>query len=118
MFEPFVSAGSALGAWYLQGQAKVELPVDTEEADRAFVYNLYLGRDTSQAPTTWTLGVELNGENRELSLTPQVRKGLTGTGAIAASIGAMVPLTEREGRGVKWVGYLLWEYLEPWRARK
>ena len=118
IFEPFVSAGTMLRDWYLQGQVKVELPVDRAKADRAFVYNAYLGRDTSLAPTTWTLGVELNGENHEVSLTPQVRKGLTGTGALAASVGAMVPLNEREERGVRWVGYLLWEYLEPWRARK
>lgn len=116
--EPFVSAGATFFGWYLQGQVKVELPFDRRKADRAFVYNSYVGRDTSQAPDTWTLGVELNGENRELSLTPQVRKGLTGTGALAASIGAMVPLNEREERGVRWVGYLLWEYLEPWRARR
>ena len=118
IFEPFVSAGTIMGDWYLQGQVKIELPVDRDHADRAFVYNAYLGRDTSQAPTTWTLGVEFNGENREVSLTPQVRKGLTGTGALAASFGAMVPLNYREERGVRWVGYLLWEYLEPWRARK
>ena len=31
-------------------------------ADRAIVYNAYVGRDTSAAPNTWTLGVELNGE--------------------------------------------------------
>lgn len=118
VFEPFISAGAMLGDWYLQGQVKVELPVDRKKADRAFVYNAYLGRDTSQAPNTWTLGVELNGENHEISLTPQVRKGLTGTGALAASIGAMVPLNEREERGVRWVGYLLWEFLEPLRARR
>ena len=104
--------------WYLQTQVKVELPVDTEKAERAFVYNAYLGRDTSMAPTTWTLGVELNGEDHEVSLTPQVRKGLTGTGALAMSIGAMVPINKREERGVRWVGYLLWEFLEPLRARK
>ena len=44
-------------------------------------------------------------------MTPQVRKGLTGTGALAASIGVMLPLNEREEQGVRWVGYLLWEYL-------
>ena len=118
VFEPFISAGAMLRDWYLQGQVKVELPVDREKADRAFVYNAYLGRDTSQAPNTWTLGVELNGEDNDISLTPQVRKGLTGTGALAASIGAMVPLNEREERGVRWVGYLLWEFLEPLRARR
>jgi hypothetical protein len=118
IFEPFISAGAMLRDWYLQTQVKVELPVDLEKAERAFIYNAYLGRDTSMAPSTWTLGVELNGENHEVSLTPQVRKGLTGTGALAMSIGAMVPINEREERGVRWVGYLLWEYLEPLRARK
>jgi hypothetical protein len=118
IFEPFVSAGAMVRDWYFQGQVKIELPVDRSTADRAFVYNAYVGRDTGMAPNTWTLGVELNGENDEISLTPQVRKGLTGTGALAASVGAMVPLNQREERGVRWVGYLLWEYLEPLRARK
>lgn len=118
VFEPFISAGTMLGNWYLQGQFKVELPVDRAKADRAVVYNAYLGRDTNAAPTTWTIGIELNGENHELDLTPQIRKGLTGTGALAASVGVMLPLNEREERGIRWVGYLLWEYLEPWRARK
>ena len=117
-FEPFISAGAMLRDWYLQTQLKVELPFDPAKAERAFVYNAYLGRDTSMAPNTWTIGVELNGENHEVSLTPQVRKGLTGTGALAMSIGAMLPVNEREERGVRWVGYLLWEFLEPLRARK
>jgi hypothetical protein len=116
--EPFISAGMILRDWYVQTQLKVELPADRAMADRAIVYNAYLGRDTGMAPTTLTLGVELNGENRELALTPQVRKGLTGTGALAASIGVMLPLNKRHERPVTWVGYLLWEYLEPWRARK
>ena len=63
IFEPFVSAGTMLSEWYLQGEVKFELPIDRVKADRAFVYNAYLGRDTSQSPQTWTLGVEFNGEN-------------------------------------------------------
>ncbi|MDO8679315.1 MAG: hypothetical protein Q7R30_12230 [Acidobacteriota bacterium] len=117
IFEPFVTAGAMLRDWYVQAQAKVELPVDLVKAGRAYIYNLYLGRDTSAAPNTWTFGVELNGENRELAVTPQVRKGLTRTGALAGSLGVMIPLNEREAQGVRWVGYLLWEYLEPVRAR-
>lgn len=118
VFEPYVAAGAMLRDWYLQAQAKVELPVDLVKASRAFVYNLYLGRDASAAPDTWTFGVELNGEDRELALTPQIRKGLTRTGALAGSLGVMIPLNERDEQGVRWVGYLLWEYLEPVRARK
>ena len=127
IFEPFVSAGAMLRDWYLQTEIKVELPADRIRADRAFVYNAYVGRDTSAAPNTWTLGVELNGEvtfpllelsRRDVALTPQVRKGLTGTGALAASLGVMLPLNNRESQGVRWVGYLLWEYLEPLRAKQ
>ena len=66
VFEPYISAGTMLRDWYLQTQLKVELPIDRAKADRAFVYNAYLGRDTSAAPNTWTIGVELNGENHEL----------------------------------------------------
>ena len=118
IFEPFLSAGAVLRDWYLQVETKVELPVDLEKASRTFVYNLYIGRDTSLAPNTWTLGIELNGEDHLVAVTPQVRKGLTGTGALAASFGVTLPFNEREEQGVRWVGYLLWEYLEPIRARK
>ena len=125
--EPYVSAGMMIRNWYVQTQLKAEFPVDRLRASRAVVYNAYVGRDTGAAPNTWTIGVELNGEiemplqgttSQVVALTPQVRKGLTGTGALAASVGMMVPLNKREEQGVRWVGYLLWEYLEPLRARK
>jgi hypothetical protein len=118
VFEPYLAAGAVAGSFYLQAQTKLELPGDRAKADRAFVYNLYAGRDTSGSPDTWTLGVELNGENKELALTPQVRKGLTKTGALGAAIGVQLPLTDRHERGTSVVGYLLWEYLEPVRARQ
>jgi hypothetical protein len=127
MFEPFISAGAMLRDWYLQSQLKVELPADRARGDRAFAYNAYIGRDTTAAPNTWTIGLELNGEvefpqlgvtTNLVALTPQVRKGLTGTGALAAAAGVMVPINKRDAQGVRWVGYLLWEYLEPWRSRR
>lgn len=117
VFEPYLAAGTLWRGTYIQGQAKVEMPANTAKADRAFVYNLYAGRDTSIAPDTWTLGVELNGEDGALALTPQARKGLTRTGALGAAIGVRVPLTERREQGTRLVGYLLWEYLEPVRSR-
>lgn len=117
VFEPYLAAGAVIGGTYLQAHAKVELPADADRGDRAFVYNLYAGRDTSNAPNTWTLGIEVNGENGELALTPQVRKGLTRTGALGAAIGPRVPITARREHGTRLVSYLLWEYLEPVRAR-
>jgi hypothetical protein len=127
IYEPFISAGAMFGNWYLQSEIKVELPADITKADRTVVYNTYVGRDTSAAPNTWTLGLELNYEgelpetgpdNHAFALTPQVRKGITGTGALAASFGVTLPLNKREQQGIKWVGYLLWEYLEPLRAAR
>ena len=127
VFEPFISAGALMRDWYLQTELKAEIPADRLRASRAMIYNAYLGRDTGAAPDTWTVGVELNGEvvdrllgvtTHTLALVPQVRKGLTGTGALAASIGIGVPLNRRDAQGVRWLGYLLWEYLEPWRAKK
>ena len=103
---------------YVQAQAKVELPADTQKADRAFVYNLYAGRDTSTSPDTWTIGVELNGENDEVALTPQVRKGLTKTGALGARVRRARAAQRAAEQGTRFVGYLLWEYLEPVRARR
>jgi hypothetical protein len=117
VFEPFLAAGTIWRNVYLQTQAKVELPADAAKAECAFAYNLYVGRDASAAPTTWTIGLEVNGENTELALTPQVRKGLTKTGALGAAIGVRLPVNERREQGTRIVGYLLWEYLDPVRAR-
>lgn len=116
--EPYLAFGTMVGSAYLQAQAKIEIPADRAKADRAFVYHFYTGRDTSLSPNTWTYGVEISGENDELALTPQIRKGLTRTGALGAAVGVRVPVTERHEQGTGLVGYLLWEYLEPVRARR
>lgn len=115
VFEPYLAAGLGRNGTYLQSQLKLEVPV---EGSRALVYNTYVGRDLGETPDTWTIGLELNGENRELALTPQIRKGLTRTGALAAAFGARLPLTNRREREMQWTGYLLWEYLEPVRAAR
>lgn len=116
--EPFVNLGRMVRDWYVQAQLKPILSANTVRRRHHLAYNAYVGRDTSGAPDTWTLGVELNGYDYGVAVTPQVRKGLTGTGALAASAGVMLPINRREEQGVRWVGYLLWEYLEPLRARR
>lgn len=118
VFEPYLALGTILGGNYVQGQFKLELPSSNSFRTRETVYNVYVGRDTSVFPNTWTLGIELNGENKELWVTPQIRKGLTRTGALGAAFGVRVPLTERDEHGIAFVGYLLWEYLEPVFSRR
>jgi hypothetical protein len=113
VFEPYAAFATVVHNHYLQAQLKFELPSTNTWDDSETVYNLYVGRDTSIYPNTWTLGLELNGVNSDVALTPQIRKGLTRTGALAASFGVRLPLNNRNEQGIQWVGYLLWEYLEP-----
>jgi len=118
VFEPYLAFGTIVAGNYVQGQFKLELPSSSSFRTRETIYNAYVGRDTSVFPNTWTLGIELNGENKELWVTPQIRKGLTRTGALGGAFGVRVPLTERDEHGVAFVGYLLWEYLEPVFSRR
>jgi hypothetical protein len=118
VYEPYLAVATVVGGTYLQGQFKVEFPSASTFRSRETIYNAYVGRDTSVFPNTWTIGVELNGENRELWLTPQIRKGLTKTGALGGAFGVRVPLTERNEHRIAFVGYFLWEYLEPAFARR
>ena len=118
VFEPYLAFGTTVGDLYLQTQLKVESPASDPVSDAEIGYNVYLGFDVSDLLTTWTVGLELNGENRDLALTPQLRKGLTRTGAIAVAGGVQIPLTNRDVRWARWVGYFLWEYLDPVFAEK
>ena len=54
-----------------------------------------------------------------LGLNPEyIRKGLSKSGALAGAFGVRLPINKRDEQGVKWVGYLLWEYLEPVLSRR
>lgn len=113
LFEPYVALATMAGDTYVQAQLKLELPRRASWRRPEVLYSVYLGRDTSIFPDTWTLGAEFTAENYDLAVTPQIRKGLTRTGALAAAFGVRLPLTHREDQGVRYVGYLLWEYREP-----
>ena len=118
LYEPYVALATTAGSSYVQAQFKLEIPKGDSWRHRELIYSVYWGRDTSIFPDTWTYGVEFNGENRELALTPQIRKGLTRTGALGAAFGVRLPLNERHDQGIRYVGYLLWEYREPVRAAR
>jgi hypothetical protein len=117
-FEPYLATASVWGTTYLQTQFKLELPKAAPWKDKLGVYRAYIGRDLNLSPRGWTLGIELTGENRDVALTPQVRKGLSKTGAIAGAVGVSLPLNHRDEQGVTWAAFLLWEYLEkPYFSR-
>jgi mono/diheme cytochrome c family protein len=117
VFEPFLAAGVGLGLNIVQGNIKYEFPTADPWGDAEFVYNTYFGRTLDTRPSAWTLAVELNGVQKDLAFTPQVRKALTRTGALAAAGGVQIPLNNRSDQPVRYVGYVLWEYLDPVRPR-
>ena len=116
--EPYLAFGTTILDVYAQTHVKLELPARRPWAARDLVYNVYPGRDLSQTGNTWTLGIELNGVDDHVAVTPQVRKGLTRTGALAVAAGVRLPVNQRDTHQMRWVGYLLWEYLEPVRAAR
>ena len=119
VFEPYLATATVIGSQtYVQAQLKLEFPRTEPWRDRTTVYNIYLGHDAKLLPSTLTYGVELNGENDEVAFTPQLRKGLSKSGALAGAFGVRIPINKRDEQGVKWVGYLLWEYLEPVLSRR
>ena len=118
VFEPYLAFGTRVRDVYLQTQVKVELPAGDPVSAAKLDYNVFVGRDLTETLDTWTVGVELNGVDDDLAVTPQVRKGLTRTGALALAVGVQYPLNHRRDRPTRWVGYLLWEYHDPVRAVK
>ena len=117
VFEPYLAAGATAGDLIVQAQLKIEVPTRDARHETEVVYNLSVSRDLAPRPSTWSIGLELNGVDDALAVTPQVRKGLTRTGAIAAAFGVRVPVVNRDRQSTTWVGYVLWEYMDPVRAR-
>jgi mono/diheme cytochrome c family protein len=117
-FEPFLAGGLVAGRSTIQGAFILELPKRAPWTHHAWEYNVYVGRDLTIDPKRWTLGIELNGESTELALTPQIRKSLVKTGALAAAVGVQIPVLERDDQHTRVVGYLLWDYREPILRRR
>ena len=124
VFEPFLAAATTWRSLYLQADLRgrfLARRLSPEDPTRLVLYNVAVSRDLGSDPTSWTIGVELNGLDRSLAITPEVRKGLTRTGSLAAAFGVQVPvrLLPRQYYGtVRWTGYLLWDYLETARRRR
>lgn len=117
LFEPFLAAGFRRASSYVQAEVSLEVPSRHPWDERELGYGVYLGRDLSDSPTRWTLGAEVTGENRTISVTPQIRRVLTASGALAAGIGLRVPVNARGEEAVCLLSYLVWDFREPVRRR-
>jgi mono/diheme cytochrome c family protein len=123
--EPHLSVATTWRALQLQLQADVRALYFTRPFPQEFyptlAYSLSLSRDLGLSPSGWTVGVELDGTNTALGITPQVIASLTRTGALTAAFGVRIPVQPPYpllADVVRVVGYLRWEYHQPLRARR
>jgi len=124
IFEPFVSFGQILRAdSFVQAQAGLELPTDTDPAEREAFWRLVFGRTWTQGPMgfgrAWTPMIELlaaraleDGESTHWDIAPQVQVTLNTRQHIMLNVGVRTPLNDRAGRQTRLMVYLLWDWFD------
>jgi hypothetical protein len=122
VFEPFIAGAFRRRNLHLQLSLALEQSVRRPSPDdpiRHLLYNAYAAGELHPLPGSLTVGLELNGLDKNLAVTPQIRKALTRTGALSAAFGVRLPVYSYPGRQfTRWAGYLLWDYRDPIRPRK
>lgn len=122
VFEPFLTLGQFLPLdAFLQVQAGVELPTDTEKGENEGLFRFALGR-TFNAGGAWGrafspmvefLGAkELEGGTAVWDIMPELHFTLNQRQHIMANIGVRFPLTETEGRDPQLMFLLLWDWFD------
>ena len=123
VFEGFASYGQILPRKaFLQFQTGIELPVDTDKANRAVFWRTVVGR--SFAPDKglgrlWSPMVELladreiaSGERINWDIVPQFQVTLNRRQHIRASVGLRLPLNDFGPRPTQLLFYLMWDWFD------
>ena len=123
IIEPFVSFGQVL-PWgsFLHMQAGAELPakeatgVEAEGFLRAVLGTSLTAGRHGRTFSPMVEGVAFreltSGAATALDVVPQIQIALSRRQHILASLGASVPALEREGRNVRAMAYLLWDWFD------
>jgi mono/diheme cytochrome c family protein len=130
IFEPFVAFGQLLPAdSFLQAQAGLELPFDSDRAGREAFWRVAIGKTFTEGRfgRTWSPMVEWLAA-RELEedatvhwdVAPQIQVALSRRQHILLSVGVRIPVKERAGRSTQVIAYFLWDWfdgglLDGWR---
>lgn len=122
VFEPFLSFGQILGgAGFVQAQAGLELPADTEKAGREAFWRIGVGGSVSQGEwgRTWSPMLEVlaareleSGAATHWDLVPQVQVTLSTRQHIMANVGVRVPVNDASSRATQVLFYVLWDWFD------
>jgi hypothetical protein len=121
-FEPFMSAGQMLGSnAFVQAQAGAEIPRLRDRAETEAFWRGVIGTTFTQGEfgRTWTPMLEFaavreleHGRKVEWDVLPQMQVSLSKRQHILAAAGIRIPLTQRDGRHMQVLTYLLWDWFD------
>ena len=130
-FEGFVLGAQLLPARsYFQFQGGVTLPIDLALEQRSAFWGGVLGTTVAsgQISRIWSPMVGVTG-TRDLvagapvnwDAAPQLQISLSALQHVRASVGAAIPLTQRDTRSAQFLAYILWDtadgpFLKGWRG--
>jgi mono/diheme cytochrome c family protein len=122
VFEPFGSVGQLLPFdTFIQAQAGLELPANTDLAENEGFWRLVAGKSLSSGRwgRTWSPMIELLGARAleetattSWDLVPQIQITLNRRQHIMANVGVRVPLSDSGSRSTQIVVYLLWDWFD------
>jgi hypothetical protein len=122
IFEPFVAFGKILPAeWFVQAQAGLEFPLDTNRAEREGFLRTAIGTSFTQGRwgRTWSPMVELlagaalgSGSEVQWDAVPQLQVTLNTRQHLMANVGVRFPLNNREDQDPEVLFYLLWDWFD------
>jgi hypothetical protein len=115
---PFLAAGKGFEDFTLQSHVKLELPLESHQAEAELFYNLAFTVPLTKEKKGLYPILEANGitnvENGEsqLFVTPQLYLGLVKRGHIALSFGGQLPVAGAKPFDYRLLGFILWEYAD------
>jgi mono/diheme cytochrome c family protein len=122
IFEPFVAFGQLLPAdSFVQAQAGLELPFDTERAGRETFWRVAIGKTfregrfgRSWSPMVeWLAALELEDDAKvQWDVVPQMQVTLNRRQHIMINVGVRVPVNQRTGRSTQAIAYFLWDWFD------
>jgi mono/diheme cytochrome c family protein len=122
VFEPSVAVGQLLSSdAFLQFQSGFELATDRDRAGHEAFWRTVAGRSFTQGRfgRTWSPMVELlgsrelaGGRNARWDVLPQMQVTLNTRQHIMLNAGVRIPVGAREGRPVRVMVYLLWDWFD------
>lgn len=121
IWEPFAMFGKGIGAnGFIQMHGGIELPTNKQKAVNESFLRTTVGYTIAQDQgygRAWTPMAELliahpYGESTEVDVVPQMQVSLSKLQHILMSVGARVPVTEREGRHTQFLTYVLWDWFD------